>query len=133
LRSYLLSDDDWNLLSRLRSILDIFVKATEHLSGCSYPTLSVQLPYFAVLASRLEQLVEDLRETDPDSDLFQALTQAWIKLDQYHAQTASSQAIATILDPRYKLQTFRNLSWREEWITEAQTSFIQTYNDQYAL
>ncbi|RPB23594.1 hypothetical protein L211DRAFT_756719, partial [Terfezia boudieri ATCC MYA-4762] len=131
LRSYLLSDEDWTLLSRLQSILDIFVKATEHLSGSSYPTLSVQLPYFAVLASRLEQLVEELRETDPDSDLFYALTQAWIKLDQYHAQTASSQAIATILDPQYKLQIFRNLSWREEWITEAQTSFIQTYNDQY--
>ncbi|RPB23586.1 hypothetical protein L211DRAFT_232166, partial [Terfezia boudieri ATCC MYA-4762] len=57
---------------------------------------------------------------------------AWIKLDQYHAQTASSQVIATILDPQYKLQTFRNLSWQEEWITEAQTSFIQTYIDQYA-
>ncbi|RPB29937.1 hypothetical protein L211DRAFT_873845 [Terfezia boudieri ATCC MYA-4762] len=51
LRSYLLSDEDWNLLSRLQSILDIFVKATEYLSGSSYPTLSVQLPYFAVLAS----------------------------------------------------------------------------------
>jgi len=98
LRLYALSDDDWNLLSRLRSILDIFVKATEHLSGSSYLTLSVQLPYFVVLASRLEQLVEELRETDPNSDLLAALTQAWIKLDKYHAQTASSQAIATILD-----------------------------------
>ena len=84
-----------------------------------------------VLASRLEQLVEELRKTDPNSDLLAALTQVWIKL-KYHAQTATSQAIAAILDPRYILQTFRNLSWREVWIIEARTSFVQTYNDQYA-
>ena len=85
----MLSDEDWTLLTHLRSILDIFVKATEHLSGSSYPTLSVQLPYFVVLASHFEKPVEELQQTDPGSDLLQAPTQAWIKLDQYHSQTAS--------------------------------------------
>ena len=36
------------------------------------------------------------------------------------------------MDPRYKLLTFRNLERKEEWITEAQTSFINVYNTEYA-
>ena len=132
LKPYLLSEHDWSLVERLRSILNIFVKATEHLSGSSYPTLSVQLPYFVVLANRLEQLVDELRESDPDSELLQAVNSAWVKLNHYHAQTSSSQSIATILDPRYKLQTFRNLALTEQWITEAHTSIVETYNEQYA-
>lgn len=56
-RSYQLSEEDWTLLRRLKSILSIFIKATEYLSGSSYPTLSVQLPYFIVLANRLEQSI----------------------------------------------------------------------------
>ena len=133
LRPYLLSEEDWNLIQRLKGILGIFVKATEHLSGSTYPTLSSQLPYFAILSSRLEKVVYDLRQTDPDSDLCQAVNQAWIKLNQYHRQTTSSQSIATILDPRCKLQTFRHLGWKDEWVTDAHTSFIHIFNQQYSL
>ena len=101
------------------------------MSGSSYPTLSVQLPYFVVIASRLEKLVDDLSKKEP-SCLLQALNQAWVKLNEYHAKTASSQAISTILDPRYKLQTFRHLDWKDEWIMDAHKSFVDTYELQYA-
>lgn len=89
LRPYQLSDSHWSLLECLKSILGIFIKATEHLSGSSYSTLSIQLPYFVVLANRLEHFIDELRETEPDSDLLQALNQAWHKLNHYHIQTAS--------------------------------------------
>ena len=112
----------------LKTILEIFVRATEHLSGSSYPTLSVQLAYFVVLASRLESLIDELRHTDPERDLLYAVNEAWAKLDQYHSQTASAQSITTILDPRYKLQTFRNLSWKEAWILDARASMVCIYN-----
>ncbi|KAF8458179.1 hypothetical protein BGX38DRAFT_1309186 [Terfezia claveryi] len=113
LRPFILSAEHWKLLERLKSTMEIFVKVTQHLSGSSYPTLSLQLPYFSVLATRLELLADELRESEPDRELLQAVTNAWIKLDEYHSKTGAAQAIATILDPRCKLTIFRNLSWCE--------------------
>ena len=90
LRPYTLIEDNWNLLEQLKQILSIFVKATETLSGSSYPTLSIQLPYYVVIAARLEKLIESFRQTDLSSHLIQALNQAWVKLNQYHLQTISA-------------------------------------------
>ena len=131
LRQYLLTEEDWILLGHLKSVLEIFVKATEQLSSSLYPTLSIQLPYFIVLASRLEQLIDELRLSDPESDLLYAVNEAWSKLNDYHTRAVSAQAIATILDPRFKLQTFYNLSWKEEWIMDAKMSIDRIYNAQY--
>ena len=56
LYKYQISVDEWVLLQQLKDILDIFVQATEHLSGSNYPTLSAQLPFFSILATRIEQV-----------------------------------------------------------------------------
>ena len=109
LQVYTLSNEDWIHLVELQSILQVFVRATEQLSGHSYPTLSSQLPYFVVLALRLEESIEQMWVKDPESDLLYTVNSAWEKLDHYHSLTGSAQAIATIPDPRYKLTTFRNL------------------------
>jgi len=130
LRSLQIHADEWALLQKLKHILDIFIKAIEHLSGSSYPTLSAQLPYFAVLASHLETIVG--RERIQNSIFFDACTTSWQKLDEYYSKTGSAQAIATILDPRCKVQTFRNLLWRTEWILEAEAAIQCIYHDQYA-
>jgi len=132
LRPYSLSDHQWKLLERLKDVMEIFVKATQYLSSSSYPTLSAQLPYFSVLATRLENLADEYRTAGSDVELLAAITKAWQKLDEYHCKTGAAQAIATILDPRCKLATFRNLSWREEWIQEAQESIYRIYAAQYA-
>ena len=129
---FALSKEDWLLLEHLKTILEIFIRATKHLSDSSYPTLSVQLPYFVVLASRLELLIDELRQTNLESDILYAVNEAWAKLDQYHSQTASAQSIATILDPRYKLQTFNNLNQKEAWISDTWASIVRIYNNQYA-
>ena len=52
--------------------------------------------------------------------------------DDYQRKNGSAQAIATILDPRCKLATFRNLSRREEWIQAAQESIYPIYAAHYA-
>jgi len=36
------------------------------------------------------------------------------------------------LDLRCKVQTFRNLLWRTEWILEAEAAILRIYHDQYA-
>ena len=100
-------------------------------NGSLYPTLSMQLPYFVVLASRLEQLIDELHLSDRESDLLYAVNEAWSKLNDYHTQTVSAQSIATILDPRFKLQTFHSLSWKEKWIMDAKMSIGWIFNAQY--
>lgn len=118
-----------HFFKNLKDILDVFIKATKYLSGSSYPTLSAQLPYFSVLATRLETIVE--REL-MKSIFHEACTASWQKLDEYHSKTGSAQAIATMLDPRCKVQTFRNLGWRTEWILEAEEAIQRIYQNQYA-
>ena len=97
LQKFQLVPEEWILLQRLKDILDIFVKATEHRSGSTYPTLSIQLPYFSILAARLEAVPDQERIT---GSIFHAACDAsWKRFDDYHCKTGSGQAIATILDP----------------------------------
>ena len=130
LQKFQIQPDEWILIQRLKDILDIFVQATEHLSGSNYPTLSAQLPSFSVLAPRMESVVD--QECSANSIFYHACSASWHKLDEYHSKTGSVQAISTILDPRYKIQTFRNLGWRTEWIADAEASIRRVYKDQYA-
>ena len=46
LQKFQISTEEWTLIQRLKDILDIFIKATDHISGSTYPTLSIQLPYW---------------------------------------------------------------------------------------
>jgi len=115
-----LSLRDWDTLERVSRILSLFVDATEFASGSTYPTLSSQLPYYRFLQNALNELIESEQpiEDDPDSasttykicaaadDTYQKLNQYWVKTD-----SNMGQVIATILDPRIKLQLFKNLQW----------------------
>src|SRR5258706_15654302 len=76
LRPYVLSATDWKLLEQLTSMLEIFVKATEHLSGSTYPTLSSQLPYFVVLAGRLEKYIDEMRVKESTNEILFAVNDA---------------------------------------------------------
>lgn len=97
------------LLQKLKYILDIFTKATERLSGFSFHTLSAQFPSFSVLATHLQTIVH--QERTLDSIFSDACTASWQKLDEYRSETNSAQVIATILDPRCNVQSFRKPGW----------------------
>jgi len=139
--SLTLSHTDWKTLESLEKILCLFVDATEFASGSSYPTLSSQLPYYQILQNFLHELIarECDRENnqDPDSPgwkIWAAADDAYRKLNQYWVKTDSNtgQVIATILDPRMKLQLFHHLEWEPDWIQNAREKFIQIFNTQYA-
>ena len=132
---------DWDILERVEKILCLFVDATDFASGSTYPTLSSQLPYYQFLQNGLHELIENERpvEDDPDphsatyricaaaDDAYQKLNQYWIKTDSH-----TGQIIATILDPRMKLQLFRNLEWEAIWIENAREKFTRVFNKRYA-
>lgn len=73
------------------------------------------------------------KERYAGSPFFHACTASWQKLNEYHSKAGSVQAIATILDPRCKLQTFKNLGWKKEWIDDAEAALRQIYKDQYMI
>lgn len=136
-----LSHADWKTLESLEKILCLFVDATEFASGSSYPTLSSQLPYYQFLQNSLHELIARERDRennqDPDSPgrkIWAAADDAYRKLNQYWVKTDSNtgQVIATILDPRMKLQLFRNLEWEPDWIQNAREKFIRIFNTRYA-
>jgi len=136
-----LSHADWKTLESLEKILCLFVDATEFARGSSYPTLSSQLPYYQFLQNSLHELIarEHDRENnqDPDSPgrkIWAAADDAYWKLNQYWVKTDSNtgQVIATILDPRMKLQLFRNLEWEPDWIQNAREKYIRIFNTRYA-
>ena len=136
-----LSHSDWKTLERLEKILCLFVDATEFASGASYPTLSSQLPYYQYLQNSLHELIEKEREREnniePDTAAYKiwaAADDAYRKLNQYWVKTDSNtgQVIATILDPRMKLQLFRNLEWEPTWIENARDKFLRIFHSRYA-
>ena len=48
---------DWTILEKLKDILEVFVDATEFASGCTYPTLTMQLPYYQFIQNKLYRLI----------------------------------------------------------------------------
>ena len=138
-----LSQGDWNILERVEKVLALFVDATEFASGSTYPTLSSQLPYYQFLQNALHELIqnesrglidENLEHNFSVSRICAAADDAYQKLNQYWIKTDSNtgQVIATILDPRMKLQLFRNLEWEATWIDNARDKFIRIFNKRYA-
>ena len=70
----------------------------------------------------------------PGRNIWAAADDAYWKLNQYWVKTdaKTGQVIAKILDPRMKLQLFRNLEWEPDWIQNAREKFIRIFNTRYA-
>jgi len=136
-----LSLRDWDTLERVSRILSLFVDATEFASGSTYPTLSSQLPYYQFLQNALHELIESERPMQDDPDpisttykICSAADDAYQKLNQYWVKTDSNtgQVIATILDPRMKVQLFKNLQWEANWIENGCEKFMRAFTKRYA-
>ena len=103
---------EWDIISHLVKIFTVFSNATKFLSGTRYPTLWSTLPYFSVLMGRLEKLISSER----NATIKKACNEAWLLLRKYYTRTDSHSvyAIATILDPRMKLEGFKVQGWKKE-------------------
>lgn len=131
LRQWELREQHWTLIQRLCGILGHFVDGTVKLFASSYPTLSDQLPYYIVISQRLEAQVISLQESDPNSELLHAVNAAWHKVNEYYCLTSSAQTTATIMDSRYKLQTFQHLKLENAWIEQAKADAYCLFEQRY--
>jgi hypothetical protein len=130
-----LDDFDWEWLGKLDSILSIFSKPTEVISGESYPTLSQQLPHYWKLAMQLRNLQDKFLPgaVDHNDTAYEACEAAWKKLNKYHIKTDSFTAprIATILDPRLKLETLERQGWKPSEVRGARSVLERMLKEYY--
>jgi hypothetical protein len=133
LRPFRLLGEEWLLLEDLRDLLKSFVTATEALSGGLYPTISFQLPYFAVLMQNLETFHDNHARQSPNSPLLAAASAGLAHLKKYMQDTDNftTQKLAIILDPRFKIQGFTKMGWSPAAVGVTRARFESILEEQY--
>ena len=97
------------------------------MSGSLYPTLSMTVPLYNILIDHVEDVIddEDDQETNENNDesdgekenkewnqiIKKAAKKCRIKLLEYYNKTNNTCLISTILDPRLKLQYYKDQNW----------------------
>ena len=88
-----LNSSDWIVLAKLGDILHVFIQGTKFASGSTYPTLTMQLPYYQFTQNKPYRLIQGERENvsaeDSELDartsrlLWGAADEAYKKLNLY--------------------------------------------------
>jgi len=87
------------------------------------------MPVYDYLLDKLKEICEQ----DIDNNEFEAIIAAMEKIRKYYSLAeASVYYIATILDPRLKLDYYKQHKWEKKWIKMAKQSIENTYNNFYA-
>ncbi|CAB5198761.1 unnamed protein product [Rhizophagus irregularis] len=130
LRKWELVDSEWKLLEKIKNLLYIFSRATNHISHSRFPTISNFVPVYNWLMDK----IEDLQTNKNTNEVIKIVAKnAMEKIQKYyHYTSALVYNISTVLDPRLKLQYYKDNDWEEEYITEIRTSIFNIYNTQYA-
>jgi hypothetical protein len=83
------------------------------MSSSTYSTLTTTIPLYNFLIDHIE---DTENETNIDPIIKEAAISYKEKLLKYYNKTNESYLIATILDPRLKLQYYKNNNWEKEII-----------------
>ncbi|CAB4401720.1 unnamed protein product [Rhizophagus irregularis] len=134
LNKFLISNEEWNIVKELHRVLEKFYKATEYMSTSKYVTLSSSVPIYNKLLDHIEGLLDnDDAKYCKISIIREAIRKGYEKLRTYYTKTDDSDAytIATILDPRLKLNFYIKEKWEPEFVDQAKNIFTNTYNNNY--
>ncbi|QBM88248.1 hAT family C-terminal dimerization region [Metschnikowia aff. pulcherrima] len=133
LDAYEITDFEWDYLSVVRDILQIFMKPTLNLEASLHSTISLTLPCVYKVLLGLETLnSDDLKAKNPY--LAFGLVEATKKLLEYYPIRSGDIAsiknlcLATVLDPRYKLGVFKHLGFPQSAIDEIVSYFYDVFN-----
>jgi hypothetical protein len=117
LHAYQITDEEWSMLETVCDLLKMFKRATDCLSGSTYPTLNAAIPVYNYLMDMIEDFMETHRES---AVLVEAARAAWDKLSTYYSKSeAAVYAVATVIDPSLKLDYHRRNEWEDEYIKAA--------------
>ncbi|CAB5205209.1 unnamed protein product [Rhizophagus irregularis] len=133
LRKYILSEEEWQCILDVHEILQYFKKSTNFSTGQQYPTLSCSVPVYNYLLDKLEDEY-DKRESEKgeENEVVVALNKSIEKLKQYYASTgALIYTVATVMDPRFKLQYYKDNKWEDSYIQEAKRQVFELWKSTY--
>jgi Domain of unknown function (DUF4413) len=85
------------------------------MSNSTYPTLAVTIPLYNTLIDHVEDTISS---DEIDSIIIAAAEACKEKLLEYYNRTNESYLIATILDPRLKIQYYKDNNWGDELVAE---------------
>jgi uncharacterized C2H2 Zn-finger protein len=132
-----ITEEHWKNLSDILHVLEPLKKATELLSGDSYPSLNMVVPCYVMLMNHLERLssCNDVgRSIYTESDFkVDASKAALMKLNTYYDVSSELCTIATVLDPRHKLDFYKSDQKTSADNPEEIRSYVKSfYNRDYA-
>ncbi len=105
-----ITEEHWKNLSDILHVLEPLKSATEILSGDNYPSLNMVIPAYVAIMDHWERLAscnDDVDSIYYESDFkVDAAKAALMKLNRYYDISSELSTIATVLDPRLKLQFY---------------------------
>ncbi|KAE9388323.1 hypothetical protein BT96DRAFT_775927, partial [Gymnopus androsaceus JB14] len=113
-----LTDDEWEAVEGLVSVLKILKDATEFFSSNS-PNISAVIPAMDAIDEAFATGIIEQKELC--TPLCYALLVGKKTLNKYYSLSDDSHIyrIAMVLHPSFKLSYFRRLNWQEQWIQDA--------------
>jgi hypothetical protein len=101
-----ISNAEWVMLTEILNFLQPFKEATIRVSGRNYPTISEVIPWYNFLLDHAETTM-DITSEILRPKLHLAATAAFNKLEKYYSETSDFYTIATVLDPKLKLEPYK--------------------------
>jgi hypothetical protein len=105
-----LEEEDWVLVQSVVNILEPIEKASRAMCGDQYVTLSMLMPYFDSVLDALEKERDQFtalgRENEDADSIAEGLVAAYEKLMQYFEISSDLAILATVLDPRFKMDYY---------------------------
>lgn len=96
---------NWKIIQAITNLLGLFEPITKKVEGDTYVTISTVIPYFQSLLVHLKDYQKNV------GVVCGASQSAEKKLLQYKSCLHSGYEIATILDPRFKLEALIESQW----------------------
>ncbi|CAB4416041.1 unnamed protein product [Rhizophagus irregularis] len=104
LKIYLLSDEDWNRIQEVESLMECFQTATLAMSEANHPTLCQTIPIYNYLLDIIEDFIDKKK---PSEDVVIAANNAKEKLLRYYPTSDGLvYIISTILDSKNKMEYY---------------------------
>ncbi|KAI0371578.1 hypothetical protein BV20DRAFT_941875 [Pilatotrama ljubarskyi] len=131
LRKLEITEEEWEIVQELCTVLKVFYDATQFFSRHDHPNLVDVIPAMDRIDSALSDNTLNM-DFCPSVRVAAALGKK--TLNKYYNKKDHSElyCIAMILHPGHKLEYFRDQNWSEEWIETAKDIIKDEYNRKYA-
>ncbi|KAF8584650.1 hypothetical protein K439DRAFT_1345601 [Ramaria rubella] len=132
-RTWFLSPGDWDMLTRLCKILEIFHQATLELSKAGVPTICKVLPIYKLVEGHLQHTLRDCKlEYDPRG-LEKLINAGLTKLNKYLKQAIESDYVllGAVLHPSIWIAYFEDRTCWDPEVAKRARTLVDHLHDLY--